>query len=618
MVESARGDGEKEREGAGRQAARGLGTAFKAVRLYSPGHTLTREALRAAAGALRSYVDRFGALELIVVPAGVAFDFQPRPYKDEVLEEVLRALRAGGVRGIRVLRGITEDEIGELLQVLHLPQEQIRRAGGVSILIRKRGVDNLVIDDFGASTPAAGAVSPPATDSLFDVIGAGPRAVGEQLLAMTDGDADQAVRVLQEFDRSLAGRPGHVQVEAYRVLGAATAQRTTFHRALGLKVVEALDEPWAQSIAGQWPQDFRRELIAGLPPERMTRVKPFVDALAPGPGPQGVVPPPVEPVTAADLQRAREELQVDGPRQRAYALRLLLDLLPVLDTRRFEDCLALLEREMAEEEREDPAETMAVLTALSAMSRQLPDGRAELAQVSLHRLMTVRVRDLLTRALARPLDPGDPLYQAMRQAAGETVVLLLELMAEEERLHVRREIVSLLRTFAQDRIHMLADHLVDPRWHIARNVVTVLGGIGTPEVVPYLRGAMAHEDVHVRREALAALGQLRTTESVDVLVDALRRSDPEMREGAAYWLGMTGLSQAVPPLVAVLETEPLHENPGVKREVIRALGRLATPEAAAALELVQLAVGPLFSRRQLDELKSEAARALAGIRGRPS
>lgn len=75
------------------------------------------------------------------------------------------------------------------------------------------------------------------------------------------------------------------------------------------------------------------------------------------------------------------------------------------------------------------------------------------------------------------------------------------------------------------------------------------------------------------------------------------------------------LRAAVVALVRVLRDGPLHEAVEVKREVIYALGRLGTDEARAALEQVLMAEDPTH-RRELDELKQEAARAVQAWRER--
>jgi HEAT repeat protein len=75
---------------------------------------------------------------------------------------------------------------------------------------------------------------------------------------------------------------------------------------------------------------------------------------------------------------------------------------------------------------------------------------------------------------------------------------------------------------------------------------------------------------------------------------------------------MTGSPDAADALIALVQSTPLHEAIEVKREAIRSLGRLGTPEAEAALQRILSARG-VFNRRQLDDLRAEARKALAAL-----
>ena len=118
----------------------------------------------------------------------------------------------------------------------------------------------------------------------------------------------------------------------------------------------------------------------------------------------------------------------------------------------------------------------------------------------------------------------------------EAVPVLLELLADEARLHERRQLVTLLAVLARDQPALLGTHLTDPRWYVARNVVTALAEMGTPALVPYAKTALQHADLRVRKEAIAALGTLGTPEARATLTDVLRHPDAETRASAANWL----------------------------------------------------------------------------------
>lgn len=592
---------------AARQAVRSIAAAFKSTRLYSPGHALVRKGIDQAAIVLKSYLDRFGPLALSMTPRGVIVDFSPLPIEDDVISELVNALRAGLVQSVRVLGGVSGRELGEFLHILRLPQQQIRGRGGVSRLLRQQGIDSLLVEDH----TAADDVGPRGVSALIQGLAAGPEAAGAELVTLSGGDADAAVRLIRDLDRVLATRPPADRQQAYTTLAQALLGTTRFHHAVQVELIRALDEPFAISIAGLWPVLILEDLTRAAGEDRSGGRAMVIRALGTPPGEHRRGPIPVEAVAQQEIQHARAQLVSPEPVLRLHALLRLVGSLPVLDERKFEACLQVIEREFAGIEQVD--DQVSVLAELGALARRMSDTQADAAREALHRILSTQVRDRVAPVVGQLMGPGHPLERLAREAPDEAALLLLELVADESRLSVRREIVEQLQTLARGRIQLLAEHLVDPRWHIARNVVTVLGATGQPEVVRLLRAALTHADGHVRKEALRALAQIRTPEAVALMVQTLAHPDPDTQEAAAHWLGMTGSTDAAEALVTLLQATPLHEAVALKRAAIRSLGRLGTPEAEAALQRIQSS-GGLFSRRQIGELRAEAVKALAALR----
>jgi hypothetical protein len=601
------GASDQRRQEAGRQGARAAAAAFRSIRLYSPGHAVVRKAIDQAVTTLKSFVERFGPLALSVMPGGLAIESSPHPVDDDVVSEFARALRMGFVREVRFLGSITERELSVFLHTLHLPQQQIRVGGGVSKLMREAGTDSVVVDDMGEADAVGGSAGIPA---LMQAIASGAEVLGAQLLAISGGEPGAAVDLLRKLDRELnfQGSPDPLAIQ--RIVAQALLGTTRFHRAVQLEVVRALDEPFAISLAEQWPPLMVEDLARTVGIERSAIRDVVLRALSqPHDVRSGAIP--VEAVARDEIQQARTALTSTDRELRTHALRRLIDTLPTLDARKVEACLGAMEREFAMMER--PEDQVSVLAELGALSRRLQNGRSELVRAALHRILTTQVRDRLTASLGQVVESGHPLDALARESPDEAMLLLLELLAEENRLHVRREIVTQLQVLARGRIHLLTAHLVDPRWYIVRNVATVLGSTADPEAVPYLRVAFAHADARVRKEALHALAQIRTPDAVSLMIQGLAHPDPETQQAAAHWLGMTGSPQAAEALIALLRASPLHEALELKRTAIRSLGRLGTLEAKAELHRIQ-SIGGLFTRKHVDELKSEAAKALASLR----
>lgn len=490
----------EDRDQGKREAARlvvhGLGGAFRAVRLYSPGHGFTQRAIVNALAAVGAYQRAAGPLKMVVLPEGIAFDFDPAPYDDEMAVEFVRALRGGLVRALYLLPGVDETEVRTLFDVLRMPQPTVQGAGGAGVLLRQRGVQCIVIDEFGRET---------------------------------------------------------AEEEPARAEEPPVPAPTRIRRPLELPPVRLSD-------------DERNRAYADL-------------------------------------------IHSFGPALSTHALRRLVDVLPDLDTARFADVSAMLEQQEP-----DLATLIFVVTALTRLSSELTDARAELARASLHRVMDAAINGPVLRALEQqPLPADHPALLVMRAAPDEAVRLLLELVADEDRRQIRHEIVDLLPALAAGRLDLLVDHLVDSRWYIVRNVVTVLAGIGTAEVVPYLRAGIDHPDARVRRETLQTLGQIPVPQADVELIEALGHQDAETRALAARWLGLRRATEAVPALAAILEREPLGESVRLKHEVVRALGRIGTPAAQSALQRVAVS-GGLLRGDDVEGLRQAASAILSELR----
>lgn len=523
---------------AAHRAARAVGSALRAHRLYSAGHTLAQQGLLAAQDALRAYVDEYGPLTCTPSGRGVLFDFSPHPQEDDAVAELSRLLGAAKSGSIRFLAGVTAEQIAALVETLHLPKAALDRGGGAGRTLHARGVQAIALEDLGTQPPtrrpAAG------LEPLIDALRTAPDRLAAHLQEASGGRADEAVRLLRALDRMVAAWPPAERDAAWTHLAEAVMATTPPLQAhLCRAITQALAEPWAASIAARWPPVLIAGIVtagSGQPAEEPQDVAVSLRALHRHP--PSIRTPDVAPVDATARESAKDALVAVGDvALKPYAAARFLNALALLDAARFGEGLRLVERDVvAAVEAEDVDTAARALTGLAVFARRLPDARAEIARTALHHLLSTTVRDLVARTLAEAADEHHPLRQALAAAPEEAVLLLLELLADEERMPIRRRIVSLLTVLARNQIPLLAGHLTDPRWYVARNVVTALAEIGDPALVPYMKAALRHQDLRVRKEALAALGSLRTPEAIVILEDAIRHPDPQTRAAATHWL----------------------------------------------------------------------------------
>lgn len=151
------------------------------------------------------------------------------------------------------------------------------------------------------------------------------------------------------------------------------------------------------------------------------------------------------------------------------------------------------------------------------------------------------------------------------------------------------------------------------RWQAAYELSKVIQGNQHPELSdPKLVGRMVSlfdetkgDDPRVRRFLALALGRLGNAQAVPALVEYLRgvrrgeETDSETHIYAVWALGAIGEDAAIPELV-VLAT---HEDPGLRKTAVHALGVFRSAEATAALERALL--------DPVDDVRWNAAAALA-------
>lgn len=522
-----------------------MGLALRVHRLYSAGHARAQQGLLEAQEALRAYLTAYGPLGWTPAGRGIAFDFQPHPYEDDIVAELSRSLTSLRVGNVQFVAGVSIAEIAALLETLRLPIPVIDRAGGVGKMLRERGVQTIALQDLGivpsAPRPATG------TERVIETLYTAPDQLAARLAETAGGDVMGAVQLLRALDHILVSWSRAEQETAWRNLAAAIVATTpSLQVPLCRQIASALHEPWAASIAARWPQNLIAGIAGSGEDQQAAGGDTMITALrALHRGPSTARIPPAPAVSVEERDATRVALgQTRGVAPPGYDLATLFRVLAALDIPRFEEGLKLIERDVVSAVEIRDLDTVVRVVADLGVLIRLPDARADLARAALRWTLSTAARDLVARNLAQLVDEQHPLRQALAAVPEDAVPVLLEVLADEARLHERRQLVTLLAVLARDRPALLAAHLTDPRWYVARNVVTALAEMGSSALVPYAKTALQHGDLRVRKEAIAALGTLGTPEATATLTEVLHHPDAETRAFAAHWLNAGKAPQA--------------------------------------------------------------------------
>jgi HEAT repeat protein len=250
-------------------------------------------------------------------------------------------------------------------------------------------------------------------------------------------------------------------------------------------------------------------------------------------------------------------------------------------------------------------QALVIVAAIARAEQQVSDAtRRRQYSIALKRMYNKALLEAIAEVANHPADREDALL-VLRRAGEDGVEVLLDLLVAAPTIEERRGIFMALTGMKEGTdqlVHMLGHH----QWFVVRNVAELAGELGLDEAVPALAQQLEHDDERVRKAVALALAKIGSSSAAEPLRRALRDKSPEVRMQAALGVGGRKSSALAMPLVAAMEEE---EDEVVERELILALGRIASTAAVQALIKFAQPGGRLFGRRPA-ALRATAVEAL--------
>jgi HEAT repeat protein len=176
----------------------------------------------------------------------------------------------------------------------------------------------------------------------------------------------------------------------------------------------------------------------------------------------------------------------------------------------------------------------------------------------------------------------------------------------------RERAAQVLIAMGDAALPAVVDELRDGQSERARRAARLLGEMQNPRGIEFLADALKSSDLALSRESARALARIGTDRAVTALVSGLKLSPP-VAEACANCLGGVRQLAAARALGELVDLE--RDVPeGLRREAIRSLGRLASPEALRRLAKV-LDHSPMFGKARFRALRVAAAQAIGQIGG---
>ncbi|MGE5803962.1 MAG: HEAT repeat domain-containing protein [Gemmatimonadota bacterium] len=381
--------------------------------------------------------------------------------------------------------------------------------------------------------------------------------------------ADPPLAEMFELFRLLADQPGDEDV--------ASRLRATGARGINLAVQSGIvDAPPASH--------------APRPPA------PLVPPPAPRPPPAPPPSPPPPPDMPDIVRDAVSENAAFSPS--AAATRSSADLIAQLRDKpagpHVGELLAVLGRQLETAMKNHrTAQALAIMVGVVKAEQQVSDAsRKRQYSIALKRMYSKALLEAIAEVANHPSD-RDAALLVLRRAGEDGVEVLLELLVAAPTIEERRGLFMAL-TGMKEGTDQLVHMLGHPQWFVARNVAELAGELALEEAVPALAQQLNHTDERVRKAAALALAKIGSSAAAEPLRRALRDESPDVRIQAALGVSGKKSSALAMPLVVAMEEE---EDESVVRELILALGRIASPAAVQALIKFAQPGGRLFGRK---------------------
>jgi hypothetical protein len=330
--------------------------------------------------------------------------------------------------------------------------------------------------------------------------------------------------------------------------------------------------------------------------------------------------------SATAPRRSRTEELDEAPLERAIPDSRSAELVDLL--RELDDCddrfkygdiarrvVMIAERLSAEGRLDEGYRVILELARHAGDDAKRPPSQAELAAEYLSLLVTdIRLEDLIDRACAPGAEASVRATQVLLQLGEEVVPALLEAAAEEGDPDRRGQMHGILIAMGEKNLPALLEAMDGTDRERVRSAIRIAGESQNPGAVPRLAEILVGKDAALREEAGKALVRIGSPRALEVLISVLNSKVAGVPALAAYCLAASSSPRAVDPLLRAMQDAIRSRRTEFARDTIRALGRLARPEATRALAELLLSRN-VVNRRRLRELKVVAASALGRIPG---
>ena len=608
------------------EALRLLSTAAGAARLYPPASPLPAEAVARFTARANEMVGSAGPMRIIVDPHDFRIGDSELGSGNSQIVTLAEALHALQVGQLIIAPGLGESETAAFVAIVNADPTEVRSLGGPRSALVASGVSHIAVIEvslrasdetglLGVDLMTAGL-----DDIAVEVVAAAERwqrstGVGEDEMATAIDRLEAATRELA-VERVAQALMHLDETSRMKVLAFSLKADTNGARAEGMLSVVASMKPAALArllmlVAAQAPADPRR--VAAALPLPADKARLMEQLLAP----TRTGADDAANTTAGELAEQMAEPRDTGDLERQVAVAS-----PKLSAGR-----ALTTAVAVSRAHPEPEAARAIGDSLAQAAR---DGAFPAVRGALRRLDELGHEHALTDAVASAkgalvdsavladvcgavaTDADAAIVGEILSAAGPAgaeALLNAYLRAPESQ---RSLLKPVLRLLSDSVLGVARSRLRSDDAATAVSILRTLSALGDRRAVPVIAQGLGHLDESVRFAAITALADTNAPEAATSLIKALGHAEPETQRFAVREIGRVRAAPAVQGLTRALEDLNVLRSHELKKEVIRALEQIATPDAERALG--RTADRKIVWGRKSRELRSQAREALDSIR----
>jgi HEAT repeat protein len=194
---------------------------------------------------------------------------------------------------------------------------------------------------------------------------------------------------------------------------------------------------------------------------------------------------------------------------------------------------------------------------------------------------------------------------------------LLDVMKKSEDSSERILILKLIPEMGPAAVPAVLERLnQDPPWYYLRNLLRILGMIGSDEHVKIIAPHLLHSDYRVQKEAVKSISHIGGSSKAEIILNALPQYDDRIKASVITVLGSLKYRNAVKPLIELFRSKltlPEDMKVDLQEKICLALGNIGDKEALPFLKGIRKYRSILSLTSYHPTVRAAAAKAFGRI-----